>query len=104
FTHPPPPHSHALSLHAALPISLSGQLACLPLGQVHGWGSGLRAIIFLSTVGETQRSIMAAIDREGQHDAPVAPGAARRHVPEKKDRKSTRLNSSHVSISYAVFC
>src|SRR5207249_6810951 len=28
-----------------------------------------------------------------------APGA-----PETLDRKSTRLNSSHVSISYAVFC
>src|SRR5690625_3533722 len=25
-------------------------------------------------------------------------------VPEKIDRKSTRLNSSHVAISYAVFC
>src|SRR5699024_11655702 len=24
--------------------------------------------------------------------------------PRKRDRKSTRLNSSHVSISYAVFC
>src|SRR3989442_8695040 len=24
--------------------------------------------------------------------------------PEKSDRKSTRLNSSHVRISYAVFC
>src|SRR5699024_12350054 len=24
--------------------------------------------------------------------------------PDRKDRKSTRLNSSHVSISYAVFC
>src|SRR5690606_41685585 len=24
--------------------------------------------------------------------------------PEKEDRKSTRLNSSHVKISYAVFC
>src|SRR6266704_1383046 len=24
--------------------------------------------------------------------------------PERGDRKSTRLNSSHVSISYAVFC
>src|SRR5207249_7726129 len=24
--------------------------------------------------------------------------------PESRDRKSTRLNSSHVSISYAVFC
>src|SRR5437660_5950446 len=37
---------------------------------------------------------------------------ADRHVPEtdrrgtkgKADRKSTRLNSSHVAISYAVFC
>src|SRR3712207_7463700 len=25
-------------------------------------------------------------------------------VAEKKDRKSTRLNSSHANISYAVFC
>src|SRR3712207_7262777 len=25
-------------------------------------------------------------------------------MPEKKDRKSTRLNSSHANISYAVFC
>src|SRR5439155_8975590 len=27
-----------------------------------------------------------------------------RGEPEKVDRKSTRLNSSHVAISYAVFC
>src|SRR5699024_12690312 len=27
-----------------------------------------------------------------------------RDVPASRDRKSTRLNSSHVSISYAVFC
>src|SRR5437870_10870579 len=26
------------------------------------------------------------------------------HSPESRDRKSTRLNSSHVAISYAVFC
>src|SRR5699024_11904650 len=26
------------------------------------------------------------------------------HLPASLDRKSTRLNSSHVSISYAVFC
>src|SRR5699024_11747103 len=26
------------------------------------------------------------------------------HAPHTEDRKSTRLNSSHVSISYAVFC
>src|SRR5690625_6027085 len=27
-----------------------------------------------------------------------------RHTCAKEDRKSTRLNSSHVAISYAVFC
>src|SRR5439155_2689110 len=27
-----------------------------------------------------------------------------RNWPRRKDRKSTRLNSSHVAISYAVFC
>src|SRR5699024_11841945 len=27
-----------------------------------------------------------------------------RELPRVRDRKSTRLNSSHVSISYAVFC
>src|SRR5690625_6409337 len=27
-----------------------------------------------------------------------------RSLPEQGDRKSTRLNSSHVAISYAVFC
>src|SRR5699024_12383295 len=31
-------------------------------------------------------------------------GCPRCAVPRTTDRKSTRLNSSHVSISYAVFC
>src|SRR5207249_6806179 len=41
---------------------------------------------------------------------PPSPAARRRrHAPRgsvrgERDRKSTRLNSSHVSISYAVFC
>src|SRR5690348_17571687 len=38
----------------------------------------------------------------GQIKAPAG-GAARQHFLEI-DRKSTRLNSSHPSISYAVFC
>src|SRR5690625_3358917 len=32
------------------------------------------------------------------------PEAADRFIEERVDRKSTRLNSSHVAISYAVFC
>src|SRR5436305_12010546 len=31
-------------------------------------------------------------------------GAASKQLPTARDRKSTRLNSSHVRISYAVFC
>src|SRR6266496_5646293 len=31
-------------------------------------------------------------------------GERRRERPQERDRKSTRLNSSHVEISYAVFC
>src|SRR5690242_21463731 len=37
-----------------------------------------------------------------RHEAQAAALVARRHP--KVDRKSTRLNSSHMSISYAVFC
>src|SRR5690606_41666887 len=33
-----------------------------------------------------------------------APGDERRAAVGQRDRKSTRLNSSHVKISYAVFC
>src|SRR3712207_7500570 len=34
---------------------------------------------------------------------PVRPDGGR-HRPARPDRKSTRLNSSHANISYAVFC
>src|SRR5690606_41772436 len=41
---------------------------------------------------------------QGQH--PVGPLSVGEDVEEgaRRDRKSTRLNSSHVKISYAVFC
>src|SRR3712207_7922735 len=47
----------------------------------------------------------------GEHDHVLARlGVPRSHTPELarvrlgRDRKSTRLNSSHANISYAVFC
>src|SRR3712207_8703827 len=48
-------------------------------------------------VGQGRRGRRAEL--AGVGDRP----AARRHVAEE-DRKSTRLNSSHANISYAVFC
>src|SRR3712207_8790073 len=40
----------------------------------------------------------------GQVLAPAAGGVRPGRVEEPADRKSTRLNSSHANISYAVFC
>src|SRR5207253_7882253 len=44
--------------------------------------------------------------RAGQIKISSLPRCSRRHRREvpQRDRKSTRLNSSHVAISYAVFC
>src|SRR4051794_41247600 len=42
---------------------------------------------------------------QDQGDAAEDPDPQRRRLgPVREDRKSTRLNSSHPSISYAVFC
>src|SRR3712207_7351289 len=51
------------------------------------------------------RAARAARARHSRRTRPV--GAAGRHRPASAslpDRKSTRLNSSHANISYAVFC
>src|SRR5690349_23699612 len=43
---------------------------------------------------------LSLLDLVGAHDAPLCQGG----MQIDEDRKSTRLNSSHVEISYAVFC
>src|SRR3712207_8345677 len=45
----------------------------------------------------------APLAREGLARRPDR-GARRRRLDPQRDRKSTRLNSSHANISYAVFC
>src|SRR5437773_4785415 len=71
---------YTLSLHDALPI-----FRIVELEQMTG---GIRAAIC-----PTSRAL--PFDLAAQPGARHAPGA---------DRKSTRLNSSHITISYAVFC
>src|SRR5699024_11418925 len=59
----------------------------------------------LSKLGANVNQI-AKYCNQHQHDAPNYEGLEHniKAVRERLDRKSTRLNSSHVSISYAVFC
>src|SRR5437870_8112113 len=71
--------------------------------------------------GRTTEQVRAALDREGlrapsahisaitlfvgwQRSLDIAHRLGHEYLIVPRDRKSTRLNSSHVAISYAVFC
>src|SRR3712207_7927618 len=69
---------YTLSLHDALPIF-----------------SGLERSVRLSSTAAEGSSLRPAARRST---------ARRSCASSSKDRKSTRLNSSHANISYAVFC
>src|SRR5439155_26533372 len=81
FYHTAPTEFSTLSLHDALPISIGG---------AHLLSQGVAA-------------------RQGRSEASQAAGthetnADLARTSNDPDRKSTRLNSSHVATSYAVFC
>src|SRR3712207_9073277 len=82
---------YTLSLHDALPIFRTGSRAD-HTAAVRGEAESAAERELVGT--------LASLVRDGS----VA-GAARAGVPQlARDRKSTRLNSSHANISYAVFC
>src|SRR5690242_21519299 len=80
---------YTLSLHDALPISV---LERQPLAQQRD-----RVVL-----GGVLHVVLRAVHLRVADV--VAVQAVRLDVEEHGDRKSTRLNSSHMSISYAVFC
>src|SRR5699024_12234836 len=95
-------HIYTLSLHDALPIYE---------GQYTSAGLSLQGGATLTAHGgalhrtQNMGGTRLLIDADGVADVPVeGNGAAVYTNMFGKDRKSTRLNSSHVSISYAVFC
>src|SRR5258705_5101320 len=59
--------------------------------------------LFRSLRGRVQQP-GAPLGRRGRHDRGLRPGDAGLVEEHLGDRKSTRLNSSHLGISYAVFC
>src|SRR5699024_12791876 len=86
-----PTETYTLSLHDALPI----------------WKPELRpkskeAILPSLKVPAKQDSAETA--KQTDNDSPETKNQLIQEASEVRDRKSTRLNSSHVSISYAVFC
>src|SRR5207248_9236038 len=97
FHAPATPEIYTLSLHDALPISRLAH----PRGPAHAVREPLRRIGKLEVDDQSDVvDVDAAGGDVGGHQDPAAAIAERGHG----DRKSTRLNSSHRTISYAVFC
>src|SRR5207247_11438646 len=97
FPAPEPSDLYCLSLHDALPISGGGR--AVPPG-IHPHRRGEAAARQLP--GQDRRRPVSG-DRPGEDDlVRLIRALVRRRAP--GDRKSTRLNSSHEWISYAVFC
>src|SRR5438132_5572639 len=84
FNNPATTEIYTLSLHDALPIS-----------DVHAGPVRIRG----GHLGES--GAPPVLDAPARGDLPVP---AADHLGLVRDRKSTRLNSSHTVISYAVFC
>src|SRR3712207_7990831 len=86
---------YTLSLHDALPISLlAKRMDVAP----EGWREA--AGVFGD---DTPRSV-ADIHDDASRTQVREWKRAQKAAHKDKDRKSTRLNSSHANISYAVFC
>src|SRR5690606_39758917 len=65
-----------------------------------------RAAVSASRIHQVRTTAPSIEDEAGARPVPVRRGVVefRRATVQYPDRKSTRLNSSHVKISYAVFC
>src|SRR5438552_11942115 len=85
-----PPATYTLSLHDALPISQNPE--------------EFKALYAYSPLHHLKRGVKypATLITTADHDDRVVPAHSFKFAA--GDRKSTRLNSSHQIISYAVFC
>src|SRR5699024_11795369 len=98
------PATSALSLHDALPISrVQHRQARRPI-EARGDHPVVvagpdRIRIGPVSIEDGVRTVMQLLSSDGVWSA-----STRSRRSAEQDRKSTRLNSSHVSISYAVFC
>src|SRR5207244_12902249 len=93
LTPPPTPNIHTLSLHDALPISFSSR------PPITNWPSCPVAPVTMII----RISLASPIGWTLPPSSKYARYASANFL-KVQDRKSTRLNSSHQIISYAVFC
>src|SRR5207302_10534205 len=98
YNTPPTTAIYTLSLHDALPISAVSFDCLIEALALNGEGAG----IIIGHAVDQQNGMLDLVRVHERRDLHVH----LRGLPQRAalDRKSTRLNSSHVKISYAVFC
>src|SRR5207245_10843103 len=96
-SHPAASNTYTLSLHDALPIYFAPitMLATLP---------NMLVVHPSLNVSSVQELITLLKANPNKYSFGSAGNGTSQHMSGELDRKSTRLNSSHGSISYAVFC
>src|SRR5690606_41980598 len=102
----PPAHTDffPLSLHDALPIFPPGAGGTQRLPRLVGLEVASEMILSGRPVGAAEALRIGLADRIIDGDLLQGAVAFANEIAKRSDRKSTRLNSSHVKISYAVFC
>src|SRR5207253_9868942 len=101
--HRPPPRSPPFPYTTLFRSPIYNDYNCSNVvGYNTGWGYGAEAVAAARNIGIPE-GVALAIDIEPPGAA--CPGAVNVDGASRtgRDRKSTRLNSSHVAISYAVF-
>src|SRR5207245_5832323 len=101
--YPPPPNISTLSLHDALPISSFSVQDTLDFFAAEDVATKVEETGKIFPVSDKATDVLDALLRRlARSGATLA--LAEPVLEVGQDRKSTRLNSSHGSISYAVFC
>src|SRR3712207_7378183 len=90
-----PPRSTLFPLHDALPICLNPVLTV---------GRQIGETLQLHQNMSRRQAEARAVEMLRLVGIPEAQRRVREYPHQLSDRKSTRLNSSHANISYAVFC
>src|SRR3712207_6935315 len=81
-----------------------------PISTLFPYTTLFRSLLVAAPCGLVQGALVRRDLRRGRRTGSLGAHRARREEPggrqgrEAADRKSTRLNSSHANISYAVFC